>query len=493
LASFAGIPTEKRTGLKTTKNDIGRLEAENRRLREENERLKQKLFTVGTGKTVIGPEEFTASFDHAEKIVKAYFDDFSIQPESGEIMISGERYVLFKSASLSYHFLDIIKELYGNRPPEEATRIGNNFLFDIAYVLGKKDAFSFHEKMGMTDPIEKLTAGPVHFAYTGWANVEVLPGGNPALDDTHYVKYIHHNSFEAQSWIKAGRKSDTPVCTMSCGYSSGWCEESFGIPLIAVEIECEAAGGDHCTFIMAPPEKIGGYLQDHDESRSRTSTDSSIGIPVFFEKKYAEDRLRASLEQKDKLLHEVHHRVKNNLQVISSLLNLQMHTITNEEFKKEFRASMMRITTMARIHEMIYSDEDVSSVKMEHYFRHLFLSLIQEYSPDRLGIDVELDMRIEDGGLEPDKAIPLGLILNEIVGCSFGRKERSGGLFRLELTETEDTYSVYIRDNGGGMERSEMEGKPGMVLIPMLCEQLDAELKIDGEGEDAVYAITFRK
>lgn len=483
-----GIPTEKKTGLKTTKNDIGRLEAENRRLRAENERLKQKLFTVRTGKTVTGPEEFTNEFANAERIVKAYFDDFSIQPENGEIMISGERYVLFKSASLSYHFLDIIKELYSNRPPEEATRIGNNFLFDIAYVLGKKDAFSFHRKMGITDPIEKQTAGPVHFAYTGWANVEILPGSNPTLDDTHYVKYIHHNSFEAQSWIKAGRKSDVPVCTMSCGYSAGWCEESFGIPLIAVEIECEAAGHEHCTFIMAPPEKIADYLPDREQTQY-----DSIEIPVFFEKKYAEDRLRASLDQKDKLLHEVHHRVKNNLQVISSLLNLQMHTITDDEFRKEFRAGMMRITTMARIHEMIYSDQDVSSVKMEHYFRHLFLSLIQEYNPDRLGVDVELDMQIEDGGLVPDKAISLGLILNEIVGCSFGRQERSGGLFRLELTETEDTYTVYIRDNGGRMDESEMKGKPGMVLIPVLCEQLDAELKIASEGEDAIYGITFRK
>lgn len=334
------------------------LQDEVERLRAENLRLRQRLFSGDLGKTVQVPDDVAQIFEKAEQNVASYFGEISIQPESGEIIINGERYVLFRSASLSFEFLDIIKELYSNRTIEEATRIGNNFLFDIAHVLGKKDALSFHKKMNLSDPIEKLATGPVHFAFTGWANVEILPESNPSPDENYFLKFRHHNSFEAQSWKKAGRKSDLPVCTMSCGYSSGWCEESFGIPLTTVELECEAMGAEHCTFVMAPPEKIAEQLQAHNASQH-----DDLDIPVFFEKKYAEDRLRASLSEKDRLLHEVHHRVKNNLQVISSLMNLQLDTIGDELVKKEFRSSMMRITTLARIHEMIYSDKDSSVVQ----------------------------------------------------------------------------------------------------------------------------------
>src|SRR3989344_1654178 len=149
------------------------------------------------------------------------------------------------------------------------------------------------------------------------ANVELLPECNPSPDENYFLKFYHHNSFEAQSWKKAGRKSDIPVCTMSCGYSSGWCEESFGLPLTTVELECEAAGAEHCTFIMASPEKIKEYLTANQKGK----TTEQFDVPVFFEKKYAEDRLRASLEQRETLLQEGHHRVKNNLQIVSSCLD----------------------------------------------------------------------------------------------------------------------------------------------------------------------------
>jgi two-component sensor histidine kinase/predicted hydrocarbon binding protein len=473
--------------LKTTDNKrISDLEAEIERLRSENLRLREKLFSGQPGKTVVVPDAFAPIFEKAERNVESYFADCSIQPENAEIMISGERYVLFRSASLSYEFLDIIKELYSNRPIEEATRIGNNFLFDIAHVLGKKDGLSFHRNMNLVDPIEKLATGPVHFAFTGWANVEILPESNPSPDEHFFLKFYHHNSFEAQAWKKAGRTSDIPVCTMSCGYSSGWCEESYGMPLTTVELECEAMGAEHCTFIMAPPEKIAEHLQakgmsQHDE----------LAIPVFFEKKYTEDRLRASLEEKERLLHEVHHRVKNNLQVISSLMNLQLDTILDESLKKEFRSSMMRINTMARIHEMIYSDKDLSSIQIEHYFRHLFLSLIQGYSLELFPVKAEVSMEIAEGFLEPDQAIPLGLILHEIAEHSFHHTLQKGGTFRLSLTEDADYY--YLDVAGNGYETSIVSDTDGFSLIPLLCEQVGASLEVERSPEELAYRIAFKK
>ena len=207
-------------------------------LEKENQDLMRRMSFDTIPGMVIVPDQFKEIFDQVEKNVASYFSEAFYSPEHGEIEINGEPYILIRSAALSFEFHDIMRELYKDHVGEEAERIGNNFLFDIGQVLGKKDDKSFHEKMGLIDPVEKLSAGPVHFAYTGWANVEILTGSNPSPDQNFILKYRHHNSFEAQSWNRAKRKSTEPVCIMNCGYSAGWCEESFGIHLTAVEITC---------------------------------------------------------------------------------------------------------------------------------------------------------------------------------------------------------------------------------------------------------------
>lgn len=456
------------------------------RLRSENQQLKNKLFSGRNDKTVIVPPQFSAVFDIAEEHVRACFNEFSVDPGNGEIMVGGERYLLFNSASLSYEFLDIIRELYSNRSLEEATRIGNNFRFDIAHVLGKKDALSFHERMNMKDPIEKLSAGPVHFAYTGWANVEILPESNPSPDERFFLKYYHHNSFEAQAWKKAGRTSEIPVCTMSCGYSSGWCEESFGIPLTAVELECEAAGGERCVFVMATPSRISEYLQQKENPEKEAGFD----VPVFFEKKYAEDRLRDSLEQKEALLSEVHHRVKNNLQVISSLLNLQMGHIKDVSLRNEFNVALMRIKTMALIHEMIYSDKLVSSVPAKHYFRHLFLSLVQYYQSGKKRVEIQVTIDEDDERLIPsDTAIPLGLIINEIIGNAMGEIYETGGVVSLVLEATPAGFMLLLRADASPIT----ENKEVLSLLPLLCEQAGATCNSEHSQNQLSYRIEFKK
>lgn len=468
--------------------NIDDLKKELESLRSENEALKQRLEIDHITTTVFVPKQFEEIFSQAEENVRAYFSDSSKRAENGEIVISGERYVLIRSAALSYEFMDVFKEFYSNYPVEEALRIGNNFLFDIAHVLGKKDAKDFHKKMDLTDPIEKLSAGPVHFAFTGWANVEILPESNPVPNEDYFIKYIHHNSFEAQAWIKAGRKSSGPVCTMNCGYSSGWCEESFDVPLTAVEIACEAQGAPHCTFIMAPPDKIGDYLEKEDTVMNRDAYD----IPIFFQRKYSEEKLRESLKQKETLLKEVHHRVKNNLQVISSLLNLQKNHLNEPRFIEEIDAAIARVNTMARVQEMIYGDKDVSSINIEKYISKLIRSLYQVYSTP--GKDLEFDVQIEVKNVifDPDLVVPIGLIINEIACNAMKHAIDSGGVFYLKLQEdAEGKYALTAGDNGSGIETTRSNDSLGMSLIEVLCEQIDASLKINNSSEGLEYLIEF--
>lgn len=458
-------------------------------LRRENSRLKEQLDFSIIKQTVIVPEPFSEIFKKAEKNVAEYFSDAYNLAENGEIVISGERYILIRSAALSYEFLDIIKELYSQNGEEEAVRIGNNFLFDIGHVLGRKDAKAFHDKMKMTDPIQKLSAGPVHFAYTGWANVEILPESNPVPNESFFLKYHHHNSFEAQSWKKAKRKTEKPVCIMNSGYSSGWCEESFGMALTAVEISCEACGDENCTFIMAPPNKINDYLIEIEKIKDASDYD----IPTFFKRKIVEDQLRESLSEKVALLKEVHHRVKNNLQIISSLFNLQLNNIVDEDLREIYKTSVNRVNIMAQIHELIYGDKDVSSINIEYFIRHLMGTLTQYYFYQNKKVQVEYSINVNESTLHPDKAIPFGLLLNEIASNAFKNCPVENGQINLSLEEDEKFYYFSFSDNGPGLPKILPENTLGLSLISILSEQIDGELKTKSSKNGLTYSIKFEK
>jgi len=139
--------------------------------------------------TAIVPDELSDLFGSIEKKVVEHFNDFNFDPVSGEITVHGQRYVLFRSDSMGYEFMDFIKERYADRPEKEAISIGNNFLYDNSKVIGKKDAVAFHKILKLKEPIEKLSAGPVHFAFTGWANVEISPDSNPVPGDDYVLKF----------------------------------------------------------------------------------------------------------------------------------------------------------------------------------------------------------------------------------------------------------------------------------------------------------------
>jgi signal transduction histidine kinase/predicted hydrocarbon binding protein len=250
--------------------------------------------------TVKVPEPIEALFRRAQTYVSRYFSKKVESPRQGTISISGERYILLRAASMSVEFFDLVTSLYQDKAPEEARRVASNLLFDVAHAIGKADARSFHQKMGVADPIEKLSAGPIHFSYAGWAFVDILPESTPSPDESYFLIYDHPYSFESDTWRRRGRRSAFPVCVMNAGYSSGWCEESFGLPLVAVETECLAAGGRRCRFIMAPPSRIEEHLARHASRDGRRTGppggNPPVSIPEFFRRKRMEDELRRSHE-----------------------------------------------------------------------------------------------------------------------------------------------------------------------------------------------------
>lgn len=206
--------------------------------------------------TVEVPDEIRGQFKEAEEKVAKYFDLLEWDPSTGRILIGGERYILIRAAAMRIGFPEALAkmlELEGGLNNPYVVKL----VYQLAKSLGRSDAKKFHLSMGFDDPIEKLSTGPIHFAYTGWAKVSIKPESHPSPDENYFLIYTHPQSFEADSYILArGENSHLPICLMNAGYSSGWCSESFGIELDARELTCRAKGDKECLFIMTPVEKL---------------------------------------------------------------------------------------------------------------------------------------------------------------------------------------------------------------------------------------------
>ncbi len=477
---------------KSDKHIIKELKKEVSVLKKENNRLK-KTVSVSTNKpTVKVPKQIKPIFDKAQKLVGNYFRSLKFSPSKGSIEINNERYVLVRASALSHEFLNTIKHLYADRGEEEALTIGKNILFDLAHVLGMEDAGNFHKKMKLKDPISKLSAGPVHFAYTGWAFVDILPESTPSPDENYYIKYHHPYSFEADSWVRAGKKSKTPVCIMNAGYSSGWCEASFGLTLTAVEISCRAKGDKNCTFIMAPPHKIDSYLKKSVAKRTK----GKVEIPSFLERKKIEEKLNATVSEKEFLIKEIHHRVKNNLQIISSLLNLQADNIKDAGIKEKYTESIGRIKSIAIIHELLYRSKNLSDIKIRQYLQELVSYISDTYDhEDRVRVNLSVDVKSQTINL--DKAIPCGIIINELMSNAFkyAFEPEQNGTIDISLTQDEknDRYELIVSDSGSGLPSSlDINKTPtlGLQLVNSLVGQLGGTVEINGK-QGTRFKISF--
>jgi signal transduction histidine kinase len=244
-------------------------------------------------------------FAKAEEVVSRFFRDRVDDPTRGTIDIHGERYLLIRGAALSVEFFDLVRTLYAPEQRADADEFARAILFDLAHAMGRSDAQNFHRVMQLTDPVAKMSAGPVHFAHAGWAFVEISSESVVSEDEDFVGVYDHPYSFESDAWVRAGRTNDSPVCIMNAGYSSGWSEASFNRKLVAAELLCRAKGDATCRFIMAPPQRIeaqiAAYLARHPEVTPHVAR---FSIPDFFARKREEEALKLRQEQLERELRQ---------------------------------------------------------------------------------------------------------------------------------------------------------------------------------------------
>lgn len=213
------------------------------------------------------------------------------------------------------------------------------------------------------------------------------------------------------------------------------------------------------------------------------------------DKKNNEIKLVASLEEKEVLLKEIHHRVKNNLQVISSILNLQSMYVKDKNTLEILDESRNRIRTMAIIHEHLYQTTNFSSISFTDYIQNIVSHLLSSYCID--GKQVEFIDDLELVQLSLDQAIPCGLIVNELVSNSlkyaFSAKEE--GIITVGLKQKASKIELRIEDDGCGFpEKFDMlkTNTLGLQLVNTLVEQLEGEIKYKSY-HGIKYIITFDK
>lgn len=208
----------------------------------------------------------------------------------------------------------------------------------------------------------------------------------------------------------------------------------------------------------------------------------------------ADEQIKASLREKEVLLKEIHHRVKNNLQVISSLLNLQSSFIQDQQDLEIFQDSQNRVYSMALIHERLYQSQDLARIDLAEYIRDLAAHLIRSYKDSSERVALKVDA--EGGFLNIDIAVPCGLILNELVSNALKHAfpDARTGEIHVELYADHDHQFIFrVSDNGVGLPQDldfQNTQSLGLQLVNMLVSQLDGTIELN-RGLGTEFKIRF--
>ncbi len=211
----------------------------------------------------------------------------------------------------------------------------------------------------------------------------------------------------------------------------------------------------------------------------------------------SKNEIEARIQEKETLLKEVHHRVKNNLQTVSSLLSLQSRSISDEKVKNLIKSSQNRVISMAMVHEMLYMRKDLTRIEYKSYVQELSEYLVKSVKGVKNNIKLKID--IPDIKLGIDTAIPLGLLINEALTNSlkYGIKDDNAGEIHIALKqEDEKGYILNIGDNGVGFPEAlnfKNTKSLGLKLIHNLARQLKGSITRDASKKGTNYIVKFRE
>jgi two-component sensor histidine kinase len=261
------------------------------------------------------------------------------------------------------------------------------------------------------------------------------------------------------------------------------------VPLVSPDLSAEEAltrligSGTHYALVVDERNLLGVISLQHLQEYGQVA-----------ERERVEETFKASLRQQEVLLREVHHRIKNNLQIISSLLDIQASTVEDPHMVEMFMDIQNRVISMALIHETLYQSGDLRMVNFGVYVRTLAEQIFRSYNvvPDRIALQI----RAEEVMLDPNQAIPCGLILNELLSncLKHAFPDERGGEIHIELlSDAAPRVTMIVRDTGIGFPAGVDSRHPatlGLQLVHGLTEQLGGRLETENNG-GTTFKLTF--
>ncbi|MCK4312072.1 MAG: GAF domain-containing protein, partial [Candidatus Cloacimonetes bacterium] len=277
--------------------------------------------------------------------------------------------------------------------------------------------------------------------------------------------------------------------------------------------EVELLGSSSALWLGIPlriEKKIIGVMtvQSYTDSSLYNEKDLAIlefvsdQVAIAIDRKKKGEQIKKDLEEKIVMLMEIHHRVKNNMQVISSMLKMQSGYIRDEQDRQLFKDSLNRVKSMALIHEKLYQTEDLANIDFSEYINSLAMHLFSTFGIDKF--DIQLDTKVRDVSLDINTAIPCGLIINELISNSLKYAFPHGekGKITVNFIWKEDTefhdgkiYTLVVKDNGVGFPADidfRNTESLGLQLVNTLVEQLHGNIKLNGE-EGTSFEIIFKR
>ncbi|HAN26823.1 MAG TPA: histidine kinase, partial [Haliea salexigens] len=228
--------------------------------------------------------------------------------------------------------------------------------------------------------------------------------------------------------------------------------------------------------------------------------DTATGVMILAsvvditERKQQEESLKSALLEKEVLLAEIHHRVKNNLQIIDSLIGMQMEHVAGEQARAALMDSQNRVKTISLTHQILYQSQDFAHIDAGEFIASLTHNLVQSYGMDRARIDLELD--VDPLILSMNRSLPLGLIVNELVSNALKHafpESRAGKLTVSLKAESASRAMLAVTDTGVGLPsgRTGREGETlGLRLLEALALQIEADLKVRA-GNPTSFQLIF--
>ncbi|MDX1586548.1 MAG: histidine kinase dimerization/phosphoacceptor domain -containing protein, partial [Balneolaceae bacterium] len=277
--------------------------------------------------------------------------------------------------------------------------------------------------------------------------------------------------------------------------------------------------GEPLSDLFSDPELVSRYMASADEvenSEAKYIRKDGSTIPISLslgtihdaegnkqgivsvasditKRKEAEEQITQSLKEKEILLSEIHHRVKNNLAVISGLLQMQIWETDDHAAETALKDSQLRVQSIALVHEKLYQSENLSYIQFDYYIRDLLQAISSTYMDSHLAVSIETEL--EDIILNINQAIPCSLLLNELIVNAYKHAfdAEAGGNIYVRTHKSEDTIHLYVKDDGIGLPQDfdlQAANSLGMTLINTLTQQLNGEINMKNEN-GAIFEVNF--